>query len=31
MVAFLDMFVFIAIPAAAIAFAWNEGSLGWEH
>ena len=31
MVAFLDMFVFIAILAAAIAFAWKEGALDWER
>ena len=31
MVAFLDMFVFIAILAAAIAFAWKEGALEWER
>lgn len=30
LVAFLDMFVFIAILAAAIAFAWREGALDWE-
>jgi NADH:ubiquinone oxidoreductase subunit 3 (subunit A) len=31
LVAFLDMFVFIAILAAAIAFAWKEGALEWER
>lgn len=30
MVAFLDMFVFIVILAAAIAFAWKEGAFDWE-
>ncbi len=30
LVAFLDMFVFIAILAAAIAFAWKEGAFDWE-
>ncbi|MEX0805805.1 MAG: NADH-quinone oxidoreductase subunit A [Candidatus Binatia bacterium] len=29
-VAFLDMFVFIAILAAAIIFAWKEGAFDWE-
>jgi NADH-quinone oxidoreductase subunit A len=29
-VAFLDMFVFIAILAAAIAYAWKEGVFDWE-
>ena len=31
LIAFLDMFVFIAILAAAIAFAWKEGALDWER
>lgn len=31
LVAFLDMFVFIAILAAAIAFAWKEGAFEWER
>lgn len=30
LVAFLDMFVFIAILVAAIAFAWKEGAFDWE-
>ncbi len=30
LVAFLDMFVFIAILAAAIIFAWKEGAFDWE-
>lgn len=30
MVAFLDMFVFIMILAAALAFAWKEGAFDWE-
>lgn len=30
LVAFLDMFVFVAILAAAIAFAWKEGAFDWE-
>lgn len=30
LVAFLDMFVFIAILAAAIAYAWKEGAFDWE-
>ncbi len=30
LVAFLDMFVFIAILAAAILFAWKEGAFDWE-
>ena len=30
LVAFLDMFVFIAILAAAIVFAWKEGAFDWE-
>jgi NADH:ubiquinone oxidoreductase subunit 3 (subunit A) len=29
-VAFLDMFVFIAILAAGIVFAWKEGAFDWE-
>jgi NADH:ubiquinone oxidoreductase subunit 3 (subunit A) len=28
--AFVDMFVFIAILAVAIAFAWKEGAFEWE-
>ncbi len=31
LVAFLDMFVFIAILAAAILFAWKEGAFDWER
>ncbi len=31
LVAFLDMFVFIAILTAAIFFAWKEGAFDWEH
>ncbi|MCZ7574427.1 MAG: NADH-quinone oxidoreductase subunit A [Ardenticatenaceae bacterium] len=31
LVAFLDMFVFIAILTAAIAFAWKEGAFDWER
>lgn len=31
LVAFLDMFVFIAILISAIAFAWKEGALDWER
>lgn len=31
LVAFLDMFVFIAILTAAIVFAWKEGALDWER
>jgi NADH:ubiquinone oxidoreductase subunit 3 (subunit A) len=30
-VAFADMFVFIAILASALAFAWKEGALDWER
>lgn len=30
LVAFLDMFVFFAILAAALAYAWREGALDWE-
>lgn len=30
LVAFGDMFVFIAILIAAIAFAWKEGAFDWE-
>lgn len=30
-VAFLDMFVFIAILTAAIVFAWKEGAFDWER
>jgi NADH:ubiquinone oxidoreductase subunit 3 (subunit A) len=30
LVAFLDMFVFIAILAVAIVFAWREGAFDWE-
>jgi NADH-quinone oxidoreductase subunit A len=30
LVAFLDMFVFVAILAAALAYAWKEGALDWE-
>ena len=30
LVAFLDMFVFIAILTAAIVFAWKEGAFDWE-
>ena len=30
LVAFLDMFVFIAVLAAAIVFAWKEGAFEWE-
>jgi len=30
LVAFLDMFVFIAILTAAIIFAWKEGAFDWE-
>lgn len=30
-VAFLDMFVFIAILTAAIFFAWKEGAFDWER
>ena len=31
LVAFLDMFVFIAILAAAIGYAWKEGAFDWER
>ena len=31
MVAFLDIFWFIAIFAPAIAFAWKERALDWER
>ena len=31
LVAFLDMFVFIAILISAIAFAWKEGAFDWER
>ena len=31
LVAFLDMFVFIAILAAGIAYAWKEGAFEWER
>jgi len=31
LVAFLDMFVFIAILVSAIAFAWKEGAFDWER
>src|SRR5712692_1177587 len=31
LVAFFDMFVFIAILAAAIFFAWKEGVFDWER
>lgn len=31
LVAFLDMFVFVAILAAAILFAWKEGAFDWER
>lgn len=30
LVAFGDMFVFVAILVAAIAFAWKEGAFDWE-
>ena len=30
LVAFLDMFVFLVILLAALAFAWKEGALDWE-
>lgn len=30
LVAFLDMFVFLVILIAALAFAWKEGALDWE-
>ena len=31
LVAFFDMFVFVAILAAAIFFAWKEGVFDWER
>jgi NADH-quinone oxidoreductase subunit A len=31
LVAFFDMFVFVAILASAIFFAWREGALDWER
>ncbi|MDQ2717455.1 MAG: NADH-quinone oxidoreductase subunit A [Chloroflexota bacterium] len=31
LVAFFDMFVFVAILAAAIFFAWKEGAFDWER
>ncbi|MBF6614506.1 MAG: NADH-quinone oxidoreductase subunit A [Chloroflexi bacterium] len=31
LIAFGDMFVFIAILAAAIIFAWKEGAFDWEE
>ena len=31
LVAFLDMFVFVAILIAAILFAWKEGAFDWER
>src|SRR2546421_9529489 len=31
LVAFFDMFVFIAILTSAIFFAWKEGAFDWEH
>jgi NADH-quinone oxidoreductase subunit A len=31
LVAFFDMFVFIAILTAAIFFAWKEGAFDWER
>ena len=31
LVAFFDMFVFVAILAAAILFAWKEGAFDWER
>jgi NADH:ubiquinone oxidoreductase subunit 3 (subunit A) len=31
LVAFLDMFVFVAILVAAIIFAWKEGAFDWER
>ena len=30
LVAFLDMFLFVAILAAALAYAWKEGVFDWE-
>ncbi len=31
LVAFFDMFVFVAILASAIFFAWKEGAFDWER
>ncbi|MBI2755929.1 MAG: NADH-quinone oxidoreductase subunit A [Chloroflexi bacterium] len=31
LVAFMDMFVFIAVLAVAIAYAWKEGAFEWER
>jgi NADH-quinone oxidoreductase subunit A len=31
LVAFLDMFLFVAILAAALAYAWKEGVFDWEE
>jgi NADH:ubiquinone oxidoreductase subunit 3 (subunit A) len=31
LVAFFDMFVFVAILAAALFFAWKEGAFDWER
>lgn len=31
LIAFFDMFVFVAILAAAIFFAWKEGTFDWER
>lgn len=31
LVAFLDMFVFLAILTAAILYAWKEGAFDWER
>ena len=31
LVAFLDMFVFVAILTAAILYAWREGAFDWEE
>lgn len=31
LVAFFDMFVFVAILAAALFFAWKEGTFDWER
>lgn len=30
LIAFLDMFVFVAILAAALVYAWKEGVFDWE-
>ena len=30
LIAFLDMFLFVAILAAALAYAWKEGVFEWE-